>query len=47
MERTAELIEPQHPKLSMRTLCELLGVSRSSLDYVPVVEAKENVQIKR
>lgn len=31
----------------MRTQCELLGVSRSSLDYVPVVEAKENVQIKR
>lgn len=31
----------------MRTQCELLGVSRSSLDYVPVAEAKENVQIKR
>jgi putative transposase len=31
----------------MRTQCELLGVSRSSLDYVPVEEALENVQIKR
>ena len=31
----------------MRTQCELLGVSRSSLDYVPVEEANENVQIKR
>ncbi|MBN8420065.1 MAG: transposase [Verrucomicrobia bacterium] len=31
----------------MRTQCELLGVSRSSLDYVPVAEAAENVQIKR
>lgn len=31
----------------MRTQCELLGVSRSSLDYVPVAEAKENVRIKR
>ena len=31
----------------MRTQCELLRVSRSSLDYVPVAEARENVQIKR
>lgn len=31
----------------MRTQCELLGVSRSSLDYVPVAEAKANVQLKR
>jgi putative transposase len=47
VERTAELIEPQHPKLSVRTQCELLGVSRSSLDYVLVEESKENVRIKR
>jgi putative transposase len=31
----------------MRTQCELLGVSRSSLDYVPVAESAENVRIKR
>jgi putative transposase len=31
----------------MRTQCKLLGVSRSSLDYVPVAEAAENVRIKR
>lgn len=31
----------------MRTQCELLGVSRSSLDYEPVTEAAENVRIKR
>ena len=31
----------------MRTQCELLSVSRSSLDYVPVAETKENVRIKR
>jgi len=31
----------------MRTQCELLGVSRSRLDYVPVAEAAENVRIKR
>ena len=47
MERAAELIEAQHPKLSMRTQCELLSIARSSLDYVPVEEAPENVQIKR
>ena len=47
MERAAGLIEPQHPKLSMRTQCKLLSVSRSSLDYEPVAESKENVRIKR
>lgn len=31
----------------MRTQCELLGVSRSSLDYMPVAETAENVRIKR
>jgi putative transposase len=31
----------------MRTQCELLGVSRSSLDYVPVAESQTNVQVKR
>ena len=31
----------------MRTQCELLSIVRSSLDYVPVEEAQENVQIKR
>jgi putative transposase len=31
----------------MRTQCELLCVSRSSLDYEPVAEAAENVRIKR
>ena len=31
----------------MRTQCELLGVARSSLNYVPVAEPAENVQIKR
>lgn len=47
MERAAGLIEAQHPKLSMRTQCKLLGVARSSLSYVPVAEARENVRIKR
>lgn len=47
MERTAELIEPQHATLSMRTQCELLGVARSALDYVPAGESAQNLKIKR
>lgn len=47
MERTAGLIETRHAKLSMRTQCQLLGVARSSLDYVPVEETALNAQIKR
>ena len=31
----------------MRTQCELLGVARSSLDYMPVGESAQNVKIKR
>ena len=31
----------------MRTQCELLGVCRSCLDYVPVEESQEDVRIKR
>lgn len=47
MERAAELIEPEHPQLSMRTQCRLLGVARSSLDYVPAAEDPEEVRLKR
>ena len=31
----------------MRTQCKLLGVSRSSLDYVPVAESAEDTRLKR
>ena len=31
----------------MRTQCKLLGVSRSSLDYVPVGESEEDTRLKR
>ena len=47
VERAAELIEPRHATLSMRTQCELLGVARSSLDYEPVGESAQDVKIKR
>ena len=43
----AELVEKDHPKLSMRTQCKLLVVTRSSLDYQPVVEDPEDLRIIR
>lgn len=45
-ERTG-LLEKEHPKISMRRQCELLGVARSTVDYVPVQEDPEDVLIKR
>ena len=43
----AELVEKNHPKLSMRTQCKLLEVTRSSLDYKPVEEDPEDLRIMR
>ena len=43
----AELVEKNHPKLSMRTQCKLLAVTRSSLDYKPVEEDTEDLSIMR
>ena len=40
-------MEKQHPQLSVREQCKLLGVTRSSLDYKPVVESEEDRKIKR
>jgi putative transposase len=42
-----ELVEKEHPKLSMRKQCDLLGVARSSVDYRPVAEDPEDIRIKR
>ena len=42
-----ELAEKNHPKLSMRKQCELLGVARSSVDYQAVPEPPEDIRIKR
>jgi putative transposase len=42
-----ELVDKSHPKLSVRKQCELLGFSRSSLDYKPVAESVEDLRIKR
>lgn len=43
----AELVEKNHPKLSMRTQCKLLEVPRSSLDYRPVPESTEDLRLMR
>lgn len=37
----AKLVEKEHPKLSLRQQCEILGVSRSTLAYQPVEESEE------
>jgi putative transposase len=41
------LVENEHPKLSMRKQCKLLGISRSTVQYVPVAECEEDRKIKR
>jgi len=43
----AELVEKEHPCLSVRAQCELLEVSRSTLDYEVVCESAEDLKIKR
>jgi putative transposase len=43
----AELVEKNHPKLSVRTQCKLLEVPRSSLDYRPVGESEEDRELMR
>lgn len=43
----AELVEKNHPKLSVREQCKLLGVTRSSINYRPVEEDPEDGQIMR
>lgn len=47
MGRLCELVEENHPRLSMRTQCQLLGVARSSLDYQPVGQSREDLALKR
>lgn len=45
-ERTG-LVDRDHPALSQRRQCLLLGVARSSLEYHPVPEGDEDQRIKR
>lgn len=41
------MVEKDHPSLSVRSQCELLGVSRSSLDYEPVPVSAEDLRLMR
>lgn len=41
------MVENEHPFLSLRTQCELLGVSRSSLGYLPQPVSAEDLKIMR
>jgi putative transposase len=40
-------VEADHPALSVRRQCELLGISRASLYYRPQPESEENLQLMR
>jgi len=41
------MVEHNHPKLSIRSQCELLSISRSSSYYKPCGESAENLKIMR
>jgi putative transposase len=41
------LVDPDHPELSVRRQCELLGLNRSSLYYGPAEETEENLELMR
>jgi putative transposase len=41
------LVEPDHPTLSVRRQCVLLGLNRASLYYAPAPETAENLRLMR
>jgi hypothetical protein len=45
--KRAELVEKNHPKLSVREQCKILSVTRSTLNYQPVEESVEDLRIAR
>ncbi len=47
MRERIELVEKNHPELSMRKQCDLLGVARSTAAYHPVAESAEDLRAKR
>jgi putative transposase len=40
-------VERDHPEISVRRQCELLGVNRSGLYYEPLGESEENLRLMR
>lgn len=47
MQARCALIEPDHPQLSVRKQCALLGLNRSTYYYVPATESPLNLQLMR
>ena len=41
------LLEPEHPQLSLRRQCTLLGLARSGVYYQPVGDRAEDLQLMR
>jgi len=41
------LVEPDHPRLSVRQQCALLGLNRSSLYYEPAAQTAENLALMK
>src|SRR3954468_13123988 len=41
------MIDEDHPELSVRRQCELIGLSRSTLYYEPAPETPENLALMR
>ena len=47
VERRRQMIEPEHPGLSVVRQCELVSISRSSFYYQPLGETAENLALMR
>lgn len=47
MRERVELVERDNPDISVRMQCQLVGVARSTIDYVPMPEDPLDVLIKR
>jgi putative transposase len=47
LERRRQMIEPEHPQLSVVRQCELVSISRSGFYYRPVGETPLNLELMR
>jgi len=47
LEQRRAIIAPDHPDLSLRKQCQLLGLDRSGLYYEPVPESAENLRLMK
>ena len=47
VERRRQVIEPEHPDLSVVRQCRLVSISRSSFYYQPVGGTAENLKLMR